>query len=232
MAKKQYFCIIDTETTLTDKVADFGIVVCDRKGNIHHQAGILINGIFGVDSLFYDKNASNVWSTANLQRRIDNYNQMLQTGSRMLASVNAINRYIEKIIAKYNPTLTAYNLAFDVSKCQNTGIDLNGFSNRFCLWHAAVGHICHTKAYRQFVLNNHLFNKPTENGNMTYSTNAENVTAFLNGQVTDEPHTSIEDIIGWELPILKHVVNKKKWQEKLVPYDWKKFQVNQHYKVA
>jgi hypothetical protein len=231
MAKKQYFLIIDTETTITDKVADFGAVICDRQGVIHAQCGVLIQNVFGVDSLFYDVNSSGIWSRVGLERRTNNYNEMLNTGARMLASVNAVNRWLEKAVGKYNPTLTAYNLAFDASKCANTAIDLTMFKDRFCLWGAAVGNICNTKAYKQFVLDNHLFNTPTAKGNMTFSTTAEAVTGFLRGEMTDEPHTSVEDIIGYELPTLVHILKKKGWKEKSIPYDWNKHQVRNHFGV-
>lgn len=229
MAKKQFFLIVDTETSITDKVADFGAVICDRKGEIFAQCGVLVNTVFGVDSLFFDRNAQGIWAQASITRRTERYNDMLNTGSRMLASVNAINRWLEKANAKYNPELTAYNLPFDQSKCQNTGIDLNMFAKRFDLWAASVGTICNTKAYRQFVLDNHLFNTPTEKGNMTFSTTAEAVTGYLSGQMTVEPHTSIEDIIGYELPTLVHILKKKDWRDKIKPYNWRDHQVKDHF---
>lgn len=231
MAKKQFFIVIDSETSITDKIADFGAVIVDRKGEIHAQCAVLVQSVFGVDSLFYDKNAPGIWSAANVSARMDNYNAMLESGSRMLASVNAINRWLEKAAGKFDAELTAYNLAFDAAKCANTGIDLNMFSRRFCLWAAAVGNICQSKAYRQFALNNHLFNARTKHGNMTYSTTAEAVTGFLRGELTDEPHTAIEDIIGYEIPTLTHILKKRDWREKITPYNWKQFQVRDHFKA-
>jgi hypothetical protein len=232
MAKKQFFLIVDTETTITDKVVDFGAVVCDRNGVIVAQCAVMVQGVFGVDVLFYDKNNAGIWSQNSIIRRTDIYTSMLDSGSRMLASVNAINRWLEKINAKYNPTLTAYNLAFDASKCKNTGIDLNMFADRFCLWAASVGNICNTKNYRQFVLENHLFNARTEKGNMTFSTTAEAVTGYLRGEMTDEPHTSLEDIIGYELPTLVHILKKKGWREKVTAYGWNAHQVKNHFKAG
>lgn len=229
MARKQYFLIVDTETTITDKVVDFGAVICDRHGNIYNQCAVLINGIFGVDDLFHDSSNTGFWTRARLASRMAQYTEQLNNGSRMLASVNAINRWLEKAAGKYNPELTAYNLAFDSGKCQNTGIDLNMFSNRFCLWSAAVGNICQTKKYRQFVLENHLFNKPTDQRNMTYSTTAEAVTGFLSGNMTDEPHTAIEDIIGYELPTLVHILKKRNWRDNIIAYNWRDFQVKNHF---
>lgn len=231
MAKKQYFLIVDTETTITDKVVDFGAVVCDRQGNIVNQCAVLVNGVYGIDPLFYDTSADSIWSKASIDRRMGRYNEMLESGIRMLASVNAINRWLEKVNAKYSPELTAYNLAFDRSKCQNTMIDLSIFQSSFCLWAAAVGNICQTKAYKQFVLENHLFNARTKHGNMTFSTTAEAVTGYLTGEMTDEPHTSLEDIIGYEMPTLVHILKKKGWKEKVTPYSWNAFQVKKHFKA-
>ena len=229
MARKQFFLIVDTETTITDKVMDFAAVICDREGKIFNQCAILVNETFGVDDLFYDNSQDSIWSRASVDRRMGNYNAMLDSGIRSLASVNAINRWLDKAQSKYAPALTAYNLAFDLGKCANTGIDLSMFQNRFCLWAAAVGNICHTKAYRQFCLDHHLFNNRTDRGNMTYSTTAESVTGFLRGDLTDEPHTALEDIIGYELPTLVHILQKKQWRDKVVPYAWSKHQVNQHF---
>jgi hypothetical protein len=231
MAKKQFFLIVDTETTITDKVVDFGAVVCDRQGNIQTQCAVMVQSIFGVDTLFYDKNAAGIWSQASVSRRMDNYNLMLQNGQRMLASIHAINRWLDKVNTKFNPELTAYNLPFDSNKCANTGIDLSMFVNRFCLWAASVGNICNTKPYKEFVLRNHLFNTPTQKRNMTFSTTAEAVTGFLRNEFTDEPHTSLEDILGYELPTLVHILKKKNWREKIQSYDWNKHQVNQHFGV-
>jgi hypothetical protein len=231
MGKKQYFAILDTETTVADTVADIGIAIVDREGVIHNQMAVLVAGHYGTHELFHDKNANDIWGYAGLNRRKASYNAMLETGTRMIAGVSAVNLWIQKAIGRYNPTLTAYNLAFDVSKCNNTGIDLNGFKDRFCLWQAAVGNICNSKGYKQFVLDNHLFNTPTGKGNMTFKTNAEVVCGYITGTLIDEPHTAIEDAINFELPILKHILKKRDWQSKVTPYDWNKFQVKNHFKV-
>lgn len=225
MAKKQYFAIIDTETTIADTVADCAIVICDRKGVIFNQMAVIIKNEFENNSLFYDINAKGLWSKEYAQFKHDKYIKMLESGSRMFASVAAVNRWIAAAIGKYNPTLTAYNLPFDNSKCTNTEIDLTGFSDRFDLWGAAVGNICKTKQYRQFCLDNHLFNNVTEFKNMTYKTSAESVTGYLSGSMTDEPHTALEDIIGYELPTLVNILAKKDWRKKILPYNWREFQV-------
>ena len=53
MAKKQFFLIIDTETTQCDNVADFGAVVCDRQGNIFEHCAVLVND-FKNEQLFHN----------------------------------------------------------------------------------------------------------------------------------------------------------------------------------
>ena len=84
MAKKQFFLIIDTETTITDKVVDFAAVICDREGKIFNQCAILVNETFGVDDLFYDNSQDSIWSRASVDRRMGNYNAMLDSGIRSL----------------------------------------------------------------------------------------------------------------------------------------------------
>jgi hypothetical protein len=232
MAKKQFFAILDTETTIENTVADFAIIIVDRAGKIHNQCAVLVNEHYGNFELFHDKKANDIWGYAGLEKRKANYIKMLDNGSRMLASVNAINKWINQAVGKYDPLLTAYNLAFDLDKCQNTGIDLSGFSNKFCLWQAAIGNLCNKKQYRDFVLQNHLFNKPTQHGNMTFSTTAETVCGFINGEFKIEPHTALEDARDFELPILQAVINKRDWREKMTPYNWKQFQVKDHFKAA
>jgi hypothetical protein len=229
MAKKQFFAILDTETTIANTVADFAIIIVDRNGVIHNQCAVLVNGHYGNFELFHDKNANDIWGYEGLNKRKANYIKMLDSGIRMLASVNAINKWINQAIGKYNPTLTAYNLAFDLDKCKNTEIDLSGFADKFCLWGAAVGNVCNTKQYKQFVLENHLFNKPTAKGNMTFSTTAESVCGLINGEFIIEPHTALEDARDFELPILKKIIAKKNWKDKITPYVWNEFQVKNHF---
>lgn len=229
MAKKQFFAICDTETTMENTVADFAVIIVDREGKIYNQCAVMVKDHYGKFELFHDKAANDIWGYAGLERRKAAYVEMLNSGKRMLASVNAVNKWIDQAIGKYNPALTAYNLAFDADKCEKTGIDLTGFSSRFCLWQAAVGNICETKKYRQFVLDNHGFNKPTEQGNMTLKTNAEIVCGFITGELKDEPHTSLEDARDFELPILTEILKKKQWREKITPYNWRNFQVKNHF---
>ena len=127
MAKKQFWIIIDTETTNDNQVFDFGAIVVDRQGNIHSSCAIIVKDNMEKE-LFSDPSGKSFWSKSYASQKKNNYMDMLEKGNRMMASVNAINRWLEKVNAKYNPAMTAYNVAFDQSKCANTGIDLTIFN--------------------------------------------------------------------------------------------------------
>ena len=242
MAKKDYFLLLDTETTQHFKagkegeenipamVADFGAVIVDRKGREYTRCAAMVAGVYGDFPLFYTSDPKDqVFGKHTLDTRYLNYQRMLDNGSRIMASVNAINRWLENVKGKYDPIMTAYNLAFDVDKCNNTGIDLSKFDKRFCLWYASQDKWGGTKKYREFILQLHEFTNRTDLGNMSYRTNAETMARFVlgNSDLPDEPHTALEDVLYYELPLLTALVNstpKKKWMNPK-PYNWRNFQV-------
>lgn len=232
MARKKYFLIVDAETTQTNQIADFGAVVCDKQGNVITSCGILVREFF-MDRenhpLFYTSDADPLWGKRNLPARYAAYERQLENGSRMLASVPAINRWLAKVAAQYRPVLTAYNIAFDAGKMSNSGIDHQLFDSRFCLWHAAAAKWGQTKAYREFILDTVSFNPPTALRNMSYVTNAEAMARFVLGQpeLPNEPHTALEDILDYELPILRRLVATVKPADYMNPpgYSWRDYQV-------
>jgi len=231
---------VDVETTMTDMAADFAAVISDRKGNIVTQCGVLIRGIFTDRKnhpLFHNDAAGNLWKHENLAARYENYQVQIDSGSRMIASVGAVNNWLMMAKAQYDPVLTAYNLPFDVNKCRNTGINLDCFHRRFCLWAASVTAFAETRKYRQFILDNHLFKPRTKHGNMSYPTNAETMARFILGDhsIPDEPHTALEDILGYEKPILDRLLKAKsvKWLLNEVHcYNWREFQVKNWFKPS
>jgi hypothetical protein len=238
MAKK-YFLIVDTETTQTGLVADFGAVVCDKRGNVVASCAALVRETFlhpEDHPLFYTKDASPLWGKANLPKRYAGYNAMIENGSRMVASIPAINRWLAKANAAFNPVLTAYNLAFDQNAMTLTGIDHTIFAKRFCLWQAAAHKWGQSRAYRETVLETLAFNPPTKHGNMSYQTNAEVMARYVtaNPSLPDEPHTAYEDALEYELPILVALVRNTPPKDYMnaSPYNWRDFQVKDHFKVA
>lgn len=232
MAKQDTFLIIDTETTQNQRVADFGAIVTNRKGEILASCAVLVREYFldrDNSPLFHSKDIDPLWGIANLPRRYAEYDAMLQDGRRMLASVAAVNRWLSKVNAKYSPTATAYNLAFDRDKMEKSGIDFDQFEKSFCLWHGAANKWAKTKAYRQFIIDNVAFNTPTKHKNMSYHTNAEVMARFVlgNPDMPDEPHTAFEDARDYELPILKRLLQVTKTKDLFTcpPYNWRDYQV-------
>lgn len=231
MARKKYFIVIDSETTVTDKIVDFGAAVVDKAGNVQTSCAILVTDIFTDrenHTLFHDQSAG-LWGKRNLPARYAQYEEMLRDGRRMLAGVPAVNRWLAKAVAQYDPIATAYNKAFDWGKMRNTGIDCDMFSKSFCLWHAAAARWGTSKKFRQFVLDVVGFNPPTAKGNMSYMTNAEIMARFVLGQpdLPDEPHTAYEDVMGYEVPILAALLRNTPPSEYMNPpgYNWKDYQV-------
>lgn len=236
MAKKKHFLIIDTETTQTDHVADFGAIVCDKKGEIQTSCGVLVADFYtdrDNHPLFHMGDF--LGGAANLPSRYAEYDKMLQDGSRMLASVSAINRWLARANAQYSPVLTAYNLAFDRGKMRNSGIDCDMFSESFCLWHAAAQKWGKTRKYRQFVLDNHFFGNRTNKGHCGYQTKADIMAKFLLGeQYPDEPHTALEDARDYELPILTALVKTTSPKDYMnaQPYSWRDYALRDAFKPA
>ena len=60
MAKKQYYAIIDTETTIADTVADCAIIICDRNGVIYNQMAVIIKDEFENNELFHEQLSTNI----------------------------------------------------------------------------------------------------------------------------------------------------------------------------
>lgn len=238
MAKRKFFLIVDTETTQTNRVADFGAVVCDRQGNVQAQCGVLVREFYldrEKHPLFHTSGAADpLWGIANLPARYAAYDDMLINGSRMLAQVSAVNQWLARVNAKYEPVLTAYNLAFDRDKMRKSGIDCDMFSQSFCLWHASADKWANSKPFRQFVLDNHCFNPRTKTGFLTFQTNAEVMARFILGQpeLPDEPHTALEDALDYELPILRRLlqVSNPKQYMSPKPYTFRDYQLRDCFK--
>ena len=130
--RRNTFLTVDTETTMGQKVADFAAVVTDKHGTILTQCAVLVAGVYdnSKDELFHCADAGELWNKRGLEKRRKNYGNMLDKGARMMATPEAVNRWLTQAQKTYKPYLTAYNLQFDVGKSRNTGIDLDQFSDR------------------------------------------------------------------------------------------------------
>ena len=209
--KKHSYIIVDTETTKNQTVADFGAVVVDRQGRVIERLGAMVTGHFGKFDLFSDPTAptDSLWSKQSAKRRAKDYYAMMENGSRIWASVAFINQWLAAVNAKHSPVVTAYNMAFDLSKCRNTGIDLGIFSQSFCLMKAAKRTIGPLAEYQDFCRR---FDLVTARGNIRHTADA--MAKFVDfsddryGLLDDEPHTALEDAQFYEALILHRLLGK------------------------
>ena len=201
---RHYYLIVDTETTQRGTVADFGAVIVTKQGEIVEQFGAMVLGHFGKLPLFSDPNANPeaFWSEQSAYRRAKNYDAMLESGERSISSPALINQWLAGIKARYNPTLTAYNLAFDLGKCRNTRINLGIFGSRFCLMKSAKRKIGVLADYQQFCFDNNLLTAKLRKPQMT----ADSMAKYICPDLPDEPHTALEDARDYEAMILAYIL--------------------------
>ena len=224
---------------MDDLVADFGAVVLDRRGAVYAHCGVLVRGVYTDREnhpLFHTTNEDgSPFAPSTVNARYQAYENMIESGVRMVATVNAINNWLGKAASRYRPILTAYNLSFDLGKCSRTGIDLTYFPRRFCLMHAAQTAYAKSRAYKRFVLAHHLIKPRTKYGYMTYRTDAETMARFCSGQadLDEEPHTALEDAMFYEVPILNRLTRTKSdnWLlNEPVAGNWRHYQIRDNFK--
>ena len=206
---RHYYLIVDTETTQRGTVADFGAVIVTKQGEIVEQFGAMVLGHFGKLPLFSDPNADAdaFWSEQSAQRRAKNYDDMLESGERSISSPALINQWLAGIKARYNPTLTAYNLAFDLGKCRNTRINLGIFGSRFCLMKSAKRKIGVLASYQDFCKARGLLTAKLRKPSMTADAMAKYIAdTEYSGSLADEPHTALEDARDYEAMILAYIL--------------------------
>jgi len=197
-------CIVDTETTADNTVADFGAVIADLStGEILDEIGCLIYDQFDEIELWSNPYADkgDFWHRQNNRARRKQYVRRIKNGSRSIASESLINIWLAKNVGKHNPVLTAYNISFDGPKCEATGIQLGLFRKRFCLLKAARAHFADNA---DFVAWCYQRNALTKGGKPSMT--ADNVARYVIGDSLDpEPHTALEDARDYELPIAQYL---------------------------
>ena len=200
MNKKHFYLIVDTETTNQNLVADFGAVVVDRGGKVWAEFGALLD-----DSDFH-------FALGSKKKVQAKYERLMELGYRCDATVAYINNWLNFINKTFNPTLTAYNIGFDMGKCRNTGIDLDQFTDRFCLLKLAKTAIVETDEYAEWAHSNMMITlalgKP--------SAKADAVAKYLAPDLPDEPHTALEDARDYEALILDYCINSPRSRSKIL----------------
>ena len=191
MTTKQFHTIVDCETTNDNLVADFGAVVVDRNGKVWAEFGALLD-----DSNFH-------FALGSKKKVQEKYNRLMELGYRCDANVAYINNWLGFVRETFNPTLTAYNIGFDMGKCRNTGINLDQFKDRFCLMKLAKSVIVETPEYQAWAYAENMLTpslgKP--------SAKADAVAKYLDPTLPDEPHTALEDARDYEALILNHCIH-------------------------
>ena len=191
MTTKQFHTIVDCETTNDNLVADFGAVVVDRNGKVWAEFGALLD-----DSNFH-------FALGSKKKVQEKYNRLMELGYRCDANVAYINNWLNFVRETFNPTLTAYNIGFDMGKCRNTGINLDQFKDRFCLMKLAKSVIVETPEYQAWAYAENMLTpslgKP--------SAKADAVAKYLDPTLPDEPHTALEDARDYEALILNHCIH-------------------------
>lgn len=224
MAKKQYFLVVDTETTVQGKVADFAAVLIDRQGREYARLAVLIEGQYGSHELFHDIRASEeIWTLKGLKKRHIAYKSMLNDGSRMMSSVSGVNNWIHQIQEQYkNVIFCAYFANFDIRAMKATGLRTEGYTDTFCLWAASVDKVKNDKAYIV-----HCLQRKWLTAKLQFRTNAEAMAEFaLKRDLEPEPHTALEDVLDYEIPVLLWLVKNKsytKYSQKA--YSWHEWQL-------
>lgn len=227
MARKQLFFIVDTETTEIDTIADFAGIIVDRRGVIYNQIAVLVAGHYGKFKLFHDKNSNEeIWTLKGLKRRNEMYVKMLESGQRMMAAPQAINTWIARAKLTYPGLIfTAYNETFDLGKMRNTSIDAE-YEQSFCMMKAAQNEVKGNKKYTQ-----HCIDRKWFTAKLNMRTNAEAMAEFvLGGELPPEPHTALEDILEYELPIFRWLMKRKSWKKyrEVAGYNWREWQMKNH----
>jgi hypothetical protein len=224
MAKKQYFLVTDTETTVQGKVADFAAVLVDRQGREFARLAVMVEGQYGKHELFHDvRSSEEIWTLKGLKKRHNIYKTMLNEGTRAMASVSYINNWLTQIQQQYkNVIFCAYYANFDLRVMRDTGIRTEGFADVFCLWAGSANHVIGNKKYIT-----HCLERKWLTPKLNLRTNAEAMAEFALGRELDpEPHTALEDVLFYEIPVLLWLVKHrsyKKYSQK--SFNWRDWQL-------
>ena len=200
MNKKHFYLIVDTETTNANMVADFGAVVVDRGGKVWAEFGALLD-----DSDFH-------FALGSKKKVQAKYKRLMELGYRCDATVPYINNWLTFIRDTFNPSLTAYNIGFDMGKCRNTGINLDQFKSRFDMLKLAKTAIVETPEYKEWAIAEDMLTpalgKP--------SAKADAVAKYLDPTLPDEPHTALEDARDYEALILSYCIHSPRTRAQIL----------------
>lgn len=199
MRNKDYYIVVDTETTPIEKatdvnafnmlVYDIGWLVVDRKGKIYERKSFI------VQEIFFD---TEKMSSAYYAKKLPLYYNDLKNCLRVVTTFeNAINELITDF-ENYNcKAFLAYNASFDVGALQTTSEYLKknyNFYNLYPFWDLlkmARFVISKRPTYKKFCESNNYITKKNR-----VQVKAETVYRYITKNVDFiESHTALEDAI-------------------------------------
>lgn len=205
MSNKKFYMVVDTETC-GDYVFDIGYRVIDRKGNCYAHASYVVAEFINNPAML------DMFNDRFTRDKIGKYYFDLwqNKGGFVVADFATIRADVNATVDKFNCTICAYNIAFDVNHLDKTArmFDLDRFFagdiQTLDIWHAAMS-VLGTSNYINFCVDNGYI---TTVGNI--QTGAEVMYRFITNDVSFiEKHTAHEDCII-ECEILRKCFSRKK----------------------
>lgn len=198
--------IIDTETTKSGMVYDFGVAIMNAATG---EIIATMNAI--VEETFNDVSAM---ATAYYAAKIPAYLEAINAGALEVLGFNECFKRFDSLLASYDVrSVWAYNMAFDFKALNRTIAELsNGFVASFfpasvkCydLMSSAINLVGNTRRYQKWAIA-HDYVTPTGRARAT----AETMFRFIaDDDAFVEDHTALSDAIV-EADILAHLVAKK-----------------------
>jgi DNA polymerase III epsilon subunit-like protein len=217
MAKKNIYCVFDTETLGIDKkwIYDLGMVIIAKTGKPLFAKRWIIKEVM---------NIPNISEIAFYGNKMETFYK----GKEMVTFAKAREDFRD--IMKYFTVnvITAYNLQFDMSAITQT-LEMAEIGSKFLnypveyfdLWNASCNSIFQQKQFKEIAKKQDWL---TNKGN--YRTSAEIAYRFITKNYNFiESHTALEDATI-EAKILQEVCRQKKGMQKntIIPMPWKKAQ--------
>lgn len=212
---KDFYMIIDTETTAHRFVYDIGAVITDRKGTIHETfSAVVAEVFFGMQTAYYK------------EKKPLYYTKIGKLQTKVLSFFDIQEKLIQ-LMNKYNvKAICAYNAKFDIDVLNNTMRYLTGYQTQYffpqdtliyCIWGMACETLCRQKAYIKYSIENGFI---TSAGNM--KTDAESVYRYIIQDKTfNEEHMALEDTYIETAILAKCFSKHKLMSRKIIAHPWK-----------
>jgi len=217
MAKKNMYCVFDTETIGLEKkwIYDLGMVIITKTGRPLFKKRWTIEEVMNIP------NIAEIAYYGDKIKTFYKYSQPVKFASAR-EDFREIMEYFQVNV------ITAYNLNFDMQAIIQT-LDFTGIGNKFLnypvdyfdLWNASCNSIFQQKQFKETAIKE---NWLTNKGN--YSTTAEIAYRYISKDYNFiENHTALEDA-SIEAKILQEVCRQKKGYQKnqIIHMPWRKAQ--------